>query len=989
MIFLKPKMISPKQSTQVRKAFFGGSLLSAGLGLIAVPLAGFYAMAADPITPVPDKIPCAVRDVQDFQIPDRVQLSASGMIGSRIAKNEANRLVKIDTDRLLEGYRKRPGRQTWDGEHIGKWLHAATLAWVNTGDPALREKLDSTVAELMKCQLEDGYLGTYLDKDRWTEWDVWAHKYNLIGLLTYMRYTGNLAPMPVCKKMADLLCNTFGDEPGKRDIIVSPNFHKGMAPGSVLEPMVLMYRLTGEQRYLDFAKYLLRAYEQPNGPKIVSTLLAGKGVNEVGNGKAYEMLSCLNGILEMYRTTGDDPKLLEACRNAWQDIVDKRLYLTGGASVCEVFRGDFELPNFARISETCVTTTWLQFNAQLLRLTGEAKYAEQLERVVLNQLFGAQKPDGSAWGYYVQMQGKKPYTCTLDGCCCLSSGPRGVALIPTFAESVDADGVVLNLYSPGTAKLTLRDGTPVMLTTETVYPSDSKIVITVDTESKEPFVLKARIPAWCRESAVKLNGKPVEAKVGSDGYAAIKRVWAKGDKVELNYKLEPRVIVGDHLNEGKIAVMYGPLVLAADEFLLGAEGLPISAVGIGNSELSALAIKPEPAPEGFSSWPHAQVFHMNAIHRQDTATAKTGSPMEIRLAPYADAGGLGAFGQPGTNNFKVWLPKGVGSGNNLLLGGVESCSRKGNVGGSINDDMETFVVTFDGSKPEEDWYAVKMSAPATIEQVVFMHGETLHDGGWFDTSAGKPKVQVQTKKGRAWETVGELSDYPKTTATDNGGLGEGNPKFTCKVEKPVQAIAVRVIGKPASGSNPQGAFSSCAELQAFGRKAAPGAAGEISNETDTNLLSGGVESRSRKGNAEGSIIDDNVASFVVTFEPTSAREPDDWYAVTMPKPATVSRIVFAHGKNFPDGGWFDTLAGKPRVQIQLTKDAPWETVGELSDYPKTTAADNGGLTPGQEFNCKLAKPVKAIGVRVIGQPASGINPLGAFSSCAELEAFAK
>ena len=173
-------MISPKQSTQVRKAFFGGSLLSAGLGLIAVTLGGFYAMAADPITPVPDKIPCAVRDVQDFQIPDRVQLSASGMIGSRIAKNEANRLVKIDTDRLMEGYRKRPGRQTWDGEHIGKWLHAATLAWVNTGDPALREKLDSTVAELMKCQLEDGYLGTYLDKDRWTEWDVWAHKYNLI-----------------------------------------------------------------------------------------------------------------------------------------------------------------------------------------------------------------------------------------------------------------------------------------------------------------------------------------------------------------------------------------------------------------------------------------------------------------------------------------------------------------------------------------------------------------------------------------------------------------------------------------------------------------------------------------------------------------------------------------------------------------------------------------------------------------------------------------
>ncbi len=83
-------------------------------------------------------------------------------------------------------------------------------------------------------------------------WDVWAHKYNLIGLVTYIRYTGNIAPLPACRRMADLLCNTFGDEPGKRDIIQAGH-HVGMAPTSVLEPMVLLYRLTGEQRYLDFA----------------------------------------------------------------------------------------------------------------------------------------------------------------------------------------------------------------------------------------------------------------------------------------------------------------------------------------------------------------------------------------------------------------------------------------------------------------------------------------------------------------------------------------------------------------------------------------------------------------------------------------------------------------------------------------------------------------------------------------------------------------
>jgi hypothetical protein len=149
---------------------------------------------ASAATPVPDRISCAIADRQDFQEPDRLHLT--GWIGSRIEANEKNRLVKMDPNRLLISYRKRPGGQEWDGEHVGKWLHAATLAWVNTGAPALRQKLDYVAAELIKCQLEDGYLGTYLDKDRWTEWDVWAHKYNLIGLITYMRYTGNLEPLP-------------------------------------------------------------------------------------------------------------------------------------------------------------------------------------------------------------------------------------------------------------------------------------------------------------------------------------------------------------------------------------------------------------------------------------------------------------------------------------------------------------------------------------------------------------------------------------------------------------------------------------------------------------------------------------------------------------------------------------------------------------------------------------------------------------------------
>jgi DUF1680 family protein len=756
------------------------------------------------IGPLPDKVPCAVPDKQPFQSPD--QFRFTGWLGTRIQANEHNRLVKIDTTRLLEGYRKRPGRQSWDGEHVGKWLHAATLAWVYTGDPALREKLDDTARELVKCQLEDGYLGTYLDKDRWTEWDVWAHKYNLIGLLTYMRYTGNEAPLPACRRMADLLCQTFGDEPGKRDILKA-GYHVGMAPTSVLEPMVLLYRFTGEARYLEFCRYILRAWEQPDGPQIISRLLRLQRVDKVGNGKAYEMLSCLNGALEYYRTVGE-PRILEACLNAWKDIVDHRLYITGAASYGELFHDDFDLPNVANVGETCVTVTWEQFNAQLLRLTGEARFAEQLEHVVLNQLLGAQKCDGSAWGYYVQMEGKKPYSSNLDGHCCLSSGPRGVSLLPTFALSTDSDGVVVNLFENGTANLRLFDGRVVRVATETLYPKTGAVQIKVQPEEETNFAVKLRLPAWCSSANLRLNTNPIGTQSGRNGYVSLRRLWKKDDVIELSMKLEPHLIAGDHLNDGKAALTYGPLVLAADEGLLET-GQSLSLISLGQGDLARLDVTPEPAPESFKSWPGAQVYRIHATARRNSGKVKAGDPIEVRLAPFADAGSKG-------DRYRVWLPLRTASEPaNLLLDGHESRSRQGNVAGSINDDdATTFVVTFDGKTAVEDWFAVSLDGPVAVSRVVFAHGKTFHDGGWFDTSAGKPRIQGQTVKDGNWETIGELSDYPPTTATNPAGLKEG-ARFTCHLPQPVTVVALRIAGKPACGDNPRQAFSSASELLAF------------------------------------------------------------------------------------------------------------------------------------------------------------------------------
>jgi uncharacterized protein len=426
----------------------------------------------------------------------------------------------------------------------------------------------------------------------------------------------------------------------------------------------------------------------------------------------------------------------------------------------------------------------------------------------LNQLFGAQKCDGSAWGYYVQMEGKKPYSSTLDGHCCLSSGPRGVALIPTFAVSTDNAGVVVNLYDAGTAKVTLKDKTPVTLGIETRYPAEEQVRLTLGLAGEKEFALKLRVPAWCRAPSAQIKGQPqpVVLTPGPDGYAAVQRSWKNGDQVELRFKLEARVVVGEHKNNGKLAVEYGPLVLAADAELLGESFKGVKSVAFASAELAALGVTPEPAQDNYKTWPGAQVFRVNAIPRQISKSAAPVSAVPIRLVPFADAG-------TGGSNYRVWIPIGQSEGN-LLLEEKESRSRRGNVSGSITDgDPDTFVVTFENKPAIEDWFAVTLAAPVEVKRVVFVHGKTFHDGGWFDASSGQPKVQVQTAEKGEWETVGLLKDYPATTATGAAGLTDGE-RFTCQLPKTTRVYGVRVSGKPASGDNPAQAFSSCGELLA-------------------------------------------------------------------------------------------------------------------------------------------------------------------------------
>ena len=364
---------------------------------------------------------------------------------------EQRLLEGVDPEPLLKGYRQRPGQQTWIGEHIAKFIDAATNAWASSRDPRLKAKLDRAVRDLLATQLDDGYLGTYVAADRFKDyggreiepsekeplWDVWAHKYNLIALLNYYQRTGNGPALGASRRIGDLLVSRYGK--GRQQSISHNDWHVGMANTSVLEPMARLYRLTGDARYLDFCRYIVSAWDEPKGPRILTTLMSSGRVTDVGNAKAYEMTSNFVGLLELYHATSEAIYLQPVLR-AWNDIVTNRLYLTGSASWGELYRRDHLLRADGRVGEGCVTTTWMQMNLKLLELTGEAKYADELERTIYNALTAAQHPEAGTICYFLPLDGSKQYGTVSQGVpgvsCCTSSVPRGLTLVPSAAWGV-------------------------------------------------------------------------------------------------------------------------------------------------------------------------------------------------------------------------------------------------------------------------------------------------------------------------------------------------------------------------------------------------------------------------------------------------------------------------------------------------------------------------------------------------------------------------
>jgi hypothetical protein len=472
---------------------------------------------------------------------------------------------------------------------------------------------------------------------------VWGCKYALLGTLAFYDRTQQKFALDAARRQGDVLLDELG--PGKTDIADVGEWN-GLPASSVLEPIVQLYERTGEEKYLSFARHIVACWSRPskrlpNGMRLIEDALADKPVAKMCAPKSYEMMSCFEGLCELYRATGDRTDLDAAIKIA-DAVLAREETLVGCGTSGEIWFGGARKQTGVvdKPMETCVTVTWMKLNYQLLRLTGEVRYADELEKNLYNGLLGAQMPDGRWWAYFSGLMGVRvpSYVQHEDVglSCCVVNGPRGLLLTPFWAFMSSAEGPVINLYAPGTAQAALPNGHKVALEIQGDYPVNDHVAVKVTTAAPEEFTLALRIPGWSRQTQVAVNGISVAVAAGS--YARIRRTWKAGDRVEITFDLRGRIVEAPDGN-GQVAVVRGPMVLALDSRLASPADQGVASIDRHAYPYVELKANPEAAAK-IGAWLAFDV----PVESANRA---------LTFCDYAAAGN--GFSQE--NTFRTWLPQ--------------------------------------------------------------------------------------------------------------------------------------------------------------------------------------------------------------------------------------------------------------------------------------------------------------------------------------------
>ncbi|HLO60171.1 MAG TPA: beta-L-arabinofuranosidase domain-containing protein [Bacteroidales bacterium] len=581
------------------------------------------------------------------------ECSISGYIGEKLNLVLNNRIIAQDVNTLVNPFTVRGETSCWQSEFWGKWLTSAVLAEAYQPSPVLKKHLEDAVKGLIATQSADGYIGNYTPEHRLEAWDIWGRKYCMLGLISYFNSTGDKQCLNSACKIADGL---IGELKSKQLKIVKLGNHHGMAASSVLEPICLLYGITKNKKYIDFAEEIVREWETPDGPQLLSK--AGVDVAsrfpppsgdwygwEQGQ-KAYEMMSCYEGLTELYRLTGK-AEYLEAVEKVWQNINDTEINIAGSGASKECWFGGNRLQALPihHYQETCVTVTWIKLSYQLLRLTGEAKYADAIEQSFYNALLGSLLPDGSDWAKYSPLSGERmkgTEQCGMGMNCCVASGPRALFLFPKAINMFYSEGVRINFFVPGTYSLIPPGGKEIKLTEVTDYPADGNVQITVSVPDEYIFKLQIRKPAWCRNISIQVNGYTFDPK-DENGIISLTRVWKQGDVIVLNLDMPAEI----HKLEGKpayFAITRGPIVMARDSRLPGPNPDAIAEPVTKNGILSMTPVKSNDP----SIW-----MQFSAEFLPESYAEEGPRPVSMVLCDYASAGNT----YDERSWFRTWFPE--------------------------------------------------------------------------------------------------------------------------------------------------------------------------------------------------------------------------------------------------------------------------------------------------------------------------------------------
>ncbi|HHX63607.1 MAG TPA: glycoside hydrolase family 127 protein [Chloroflexi bacterium] len=580
-----------------------------------------------------------------------------------------------------------PPHPFWDSD-LAKWIEAVGYSLSLHPDPALEELVDAVIDDMAAAQQPDGYLNSYFTlvepQNRWANLrdmhELYCAGHLIEGAIAYYLATGKRKLLDVMCRYADYIATVFGPGDGQK---------RGYPGHEELElALVKLYRVTGEERYLDLARFFID--ERGTQPHYFDIEARERGddptawnhgryeynqshlpVREqtTAEGHAVRAMYLYSGMADVAAETGDET-LLAACERLWDNVTTRRMYITGGigsASHGERFTYDYDLPNDTAYAETCAAIGLVFWAHRMVQLTGEARYADALERALYNGVLSGISLDGKrffyanplevdpqAYTYRADIFGRSALTAERQewfGCaCCPPNIARLLASLGDYVYSSGSGALYLHLYAAGKADLEI-DGRPVTVRQETNYPWDGEIRIVVAPEAEQSFALCLRIPAWARSAEVRVNGQTVDIAPRMDrGYARIERVWHNGDVVELSLPMPVERIEAHpavRVNAGRVALQRGPLVYCLEEVDNGANlpDIVLPKDASLNTEYDEnllggiVVIKAEGLRRPTDNW-------TNALYRPVESDAV---PVSLTAVPYY------AWGNRGPGEMLVWI----------------------------------------------------------------------------------------------------------------------------------------------------------------------------------------------------------------------------------------------------------------------------------------------------------------------------------------------